>query len=466
MQSETRLGSIECGEKADNTYASTYRAVKSFNFWWMNHTFNMHRDPQLYKLRFAYADMVDGFQALCACSHEQRNILLTFWVCKMVKRNLRADEAEGDPVLGSTKVTYLNSIQRALKMYEKQNHLVELYGADWSWRNSTYYSQLRGALDRETIKNEMDLHPSKSDRSVDFLSEEQFFALIEEIWTLSEDRILPFYKRLTYKVWFFVLGVISFGCLCARDEIAFCLVKEFEVLSPDTICFEMKRPFKSHKLTANKKITRKPSRLLYGKRYNTCLQLLLSRRNPDINQDRLFLTPLKTISEESEIWWSCEPMGKNTIGSITQKATQLLQKANHPLFSSDDRFTNSSLRKYHSDRLMEANAPLIHQQASLAQNVRAYTDKRKQKKEQSEPTLLKIAHIVAGERNNWHSPDKENFIPSVPVSDNSMRKSLPLKKRIIDQAKTISEVNPTDASKKMCFSFSNGSSNFSFSVDL
>ena len=77
--------------------------------------------------------------------------------------------------------------------------------------------------------------------------------------------------------------------------------------------------------------------------------------------------------------------GKNPIGD------KLLQKAGPELFSADERFTNSSLRKYHSDKLMQANAPLIHQQASLAQNVRAYTEKRKQKKENSDKTQLKIA---------------------------------------------------------------------------
>ena len=48
-------------------------------------------------------------------------------------------------------------------------------------------------------------------------------------------------------------------------------------------------------------------------------------------------------------------MGKNPIGDITKKATKLLKKG-------------------------QANAPLIHQQASLAQNVRVYLEKRKHKK--------------------------------------------------------------------------------------
>jgi len=44
----------------------------------------------------------------------------------------------------------------------------------------------------------------------------------------------------------------------------------------------------------------------------------------------------------------------------------------------------ANLRKYHSDKLMQANAPLIHQQALLAQNVRAYLEKTKQKRNKIE----------------------------------------------------------------------------------
>ena len=56
-------------------------------------------------------DIIDGFQALCSCTHENRNILLTYWVAKMVKRALRKDENPDAPVLGSAKATYLTSIQ-------------------------------------------------------------------------------------------------------------------------------------------------------------------------------------------------------------------------------------------------------------------------------------------------------------------------------------------------------------------
>ena len=77
-------------------------------------------------------------------------------------------------------------------------------------------------------------------------------------------------------------------------------------------------------------------------------------------------------------------MGKNAIGDITKIATKFLQTATRELFQHEQCFTNYSLRNYHSDKLVQANAPLIHQQASLAQNVRAYPDKQKQNKEHDE----------------------------------------------------------------------------------
>ena len=51
---------------------------------------------------------------------------------------------------------------------------------------------------------------------------------------------------------------------------------------------------------------------------------------------------------------------------------------------------------------MQANAPVIHQQAFLAENARAYTDKRKQNQENAESTKFKITKIVAGGKKAWH----------------------------------------------------------------
>ena len=119
---------------------------------------------------------------------------------------------------------------------------------------------------------------------------------------------------------------------------------------------------------------------------------------------------------------------------------------------------------------MEANAPLIVQQASLAQNVRAYTHKWKQKKEDADAEHLKVAQIVAGERKLWHSPEKENDNPQQTVI-----KSLPLKKRPLVASNTsfrnsTSDELPSQAlaseGKQMRFTFSNATSKFSLTFDI
>ena len=52
---------------------------------------------------------------------------------------------------------------------------------------------------------------------------------------------------------------------------------------------------------------------------------------------------------------------------------QMLREKNHPLFLKDFKYTISSLRKFHLEKLADANAPLLIQQASLAQNTRHYS---------------------------------------------------------------------------------------------
>ena len=91
---------------------------------------------------------------------------------KRIKFNghfLNEEEATGHCLVKYHHLHCLVKIQQALKLCEKKNKLVDRYGADWSWRNSTYYSQMCGGLDRKTLDNEMGLSPFKTDRAVDFL---------------------------------------------------------------------------------------------------------------------------------------------------------------------------------------------------------------------------------------------------------------------------------------------------------
>ena len=62
-------------------------------------------------------------------------------------------------------------------------------------------------------------------------------------------------------------------------------------------------------------------------------------------------------------------------------------------FAEDLKFTNTSLCKFHTEKLANAGAPLLIQQQSLAQNTRFYT-----RGAHDMATKRKVAAIVAGEK--------------------------------------------------------------------
>ena len=96
-------------------------------------------------------------------------------------------------------------------------------------------------------------------------------------------------------------------------------------------------------------------------------------------------------------------------------------QSNHPLFQDKkQKFTNTSLRKYHNDALSEAGAPIIVQQESLAQNTRAYA-----KKATDGANKQKVAQIIAGEQKTWHSPP----ISSTASQNLKLQVTLPIKKK-------------------------------------
>ena len=137
-------------------------------------------------------------------------------------------------------------------------------------------------------------------------------------------------------------------------------------------------------------------------------------------------------------------------------------QSNHPLFQDKkQKFTNTSLQKYHNDALSEAGAPIIVQQESLAQNTRAYA-----KKATDGANKQKVAQIVAGERKTWHSPPissiaSQNFKPQV---------SLPIKKRKVlqnlDENTNENQVHFSTTINSFKVHFTNGHSAFHFEGTL
>ena len=150
--------------------------------------------------------------------------------------------------------------------------------------------------------------------------------------------------------------------------------------------------------------------------------------------------------------------GKSFCGAVVSKYVHILKQKGHPLFSnSDEKFTNTSIRKYHNHKLAAAGAPTHIQQASLAQNTRFYNAGPKSERM---GTKKKIAAVIAGERKAWHSPD-------CPIPQHAAQAS--------KQSPTISTFAPTitvtkqtstHTAKKLRFSFQAPNAQINFEYDV
>jgi len=191
-----------------------------------------------------------------------------------------------------------------------------------------------------------------------------------------------------------------------------------------------------------KKVVHKPARYIVGENYVLILKLLNSHRYPELNEktSRLFLRPLPSCTQTSQIWFGKAPIGKNEIGEITKKYVTAMVESSHPLFDGNDKFTNTSLRKYHEVKLSEAGAPLIVQQQSLAQNTKAYANKP-----QNHDTKAKVAGIVAGKIKSWHEPSNSWQANSNVKVD----KKAPPKKRFLASFEHDNKENMSSATKNI-----------------
>ena len=136
---------------------------------------------------------------------------------------------------------------------------------------------------------------------------------------------------------------------------------------------------------------------------------------------RLWLKIILDCVETDLCYFTQEPKGEKKVADAVSAYIPFLTQT-HPLFKDPtQKFTNTSLRKFHTDALSKAGAPIIVQQESLAQNTKAYA-----KKATHMDNKDKVAQIVAGTRAIWHSPDRTKY--ALASFKNS---TLPLKKRKI-----------------------------------
>ena len=215
IKKECTLDSLNVNSKSEGTYNTTFTAVRSLNRFWNTHKFDAQVDPLLFSLKSSYTTK-DGFEALCYMFHNERNILLSHYVVKLVPDPSRQKKGSKKKFLtGGAKRIYLNGIQRGLKLYEKQYNLVWRYGRDWSWSTDVEYQQLNAALDQKITELEFE---SNEDHSSQIMSLQQFRVLKTYTWELANKSTLPFPERLLHMQRYLMQGVLSFGCLRARDD--------------------------------------------------------------------------------------------------------------------------------------------------------------------------------------------------------------------------------------------------------
>ena len=152
--------------------------------------------------------------------------------------------------------------------------------------------------------------------------------------------------------------------------------------------------------------------------------------------------------------------GKSFCGAVESKYIHVLKKKYHLLFSnSDEKFTNTSIRKYHSHKLAPAGAPTHIQQASLSQSTRFYNAGPGPKSERM-GTKKKIAAVIAGERKACNSPDHP-----IPQHAAQASKQSP---SVSNFAPTImvTEQTSTHTAKKLRFSFQAPNAQINFEYDV
>ena len=102
---------------------------------------------------------------------------------------------------------------------------------------------------------------------------------------------------------FLIIGILLYSCCRGHEEIAFCQVDEFAQINKQSILFQMKRDYKSHKLDAFMNVVHKPSHIIPGKKFVFILRLLKDKCKPGKNLNHLFLKPLPSAKSSSGFFW-------------------------------------------------------------------------------------------------------------------------------------------------------------------
>ena len=144
VKKECTLDSLNVNSLAEGTYNGTFTTVRSFNRFWNTHEFDEQVDTQLFALRYSYTNS-DGFEALCCMFHNERNVLLSHYVVKLVPKHQNKEPSK-------------------------------------NWSNDVEYKQLNAALDRCISSL---VFENNEDHSSEIMSLHQFRVLKAHTWELA-----------------------------------------------------------------------------------------------------------------------------------------------------------------------------------------------------------------------------------------------------------------------------------------
>ena len=99
IKKECTLDSLNVNSLAEGTYNGTFTAVRSFNRFWNTHEFDEQVDSQLFALRYSYTNS-DGFEGLCYMFHNERNVLLSHYVVKLVPKRQNKEPSKKFSTIG------------------------------------------------------------------------------------------------------------------------------------------------------------------------------------------------------------------------------------------------------------------------------------------------------------------------------------------------------------------------------
>lgn len=377
----------------DNSYQSVFTSVRSFNLFWRTVDISVGSSPELLSIKEKYVDLFDGFHALCIMTPVEREVSWSHYVVKA--RRVKDDGTGLDFLRGTSKRNYLNGQMAGVKLYQRfvgEND-------DWTW---TTFVRLNRVLDNTVLNNETNFTPKqiRGKNFVDFMDENQI-SVLKDFMKREANEAEVFSEKLRVYMHDFVQDLIIFGCPRARKEIAESVCKSFEVVDDTTLQFQQLGRFKSLKINSNKVANYKPARFIVSRRAVEIHQYLVSHRPHfavPLGNQRLFLRPKDNVSANDKIWYSKRVMGEKFIGEAVSKYVLKLKAQGHALFQGNVKYTNTSLRKYHTNTLAEAGAPVQVLQESLGQNTRHYTQGANDMM-----NGLQAAEIIGGKRNTWQN---------------------------------------------------------------